>query len=283
MKNYILPRIDLYPPIDLARTTKENLLRLIQEKFDYLAPNIEARKKARKAIEDKNHRAKDQITKDRGLILASTARNEDRNTPKKPFLLHLNDDDKSAMDETAAYYGLSASEFLRILIRVTNLQIPLVAAFFDPSSAHFSVVEQARKQKQGLACNQRYVAPALLSAPTEVLIALTKSDEELKNYRFLTKDAEGRAINLTLVQELEKVPVEDRESRAIECFTMQKTIQAITNAINDTPSDKIPKEYLESEDPCDERDEEDFDYGSVMDLTEHIYPHIDNESEVDFI
>jgi hypothetical protein len=145
------------------------------------------------------------------------------------------------------------------------------------------VVEQARKQKQGLACNQRYVAPALLSAPTEVLIALTKSDEELKNYRFLTKDAEGRAINLTLVQELEKVPVEDRESRAIECFTMQKTIQAITNAINDTPSDKIPKEYLESEDPCDERDEEDFDYGSVMDLTEHIYPHIDNESEVDFI
>lgn len=233
MKKYILPRLNLYNKLDVARTSKEEIFHLIQEKFDYLSPNVEARRKARKAIADKNNRPADQITDQGVVVLAPISRNEDRNTPKKGFLLYLTDDDKSAMDETAAYYGLSASEFLRVLIRVTNLQIPIVTAFFDPASAHFSVVEQARKQKQGLACNQRYVAPALLSAPTEVLIALTKSDEELESYRFLTKDTKGREINLKLIEELEKLPPECREKRAKEALTLPSTIKMITEALDE--------------------------------------------------
>ena len=167
---------------------------------------------------------------------------------------------------------------------------PLVAAFFDPSSTHFSVVEQARKQKQSLAFNQRYVAPALLSAPTEVLLALTKSDEELKNFRFLTRDARGREINLKLVEELEKVPTEYRMARARECFTMPNLIKAITEVADALPPDLRPKQ-TPTKNPEPERnfsDEEEFDPGSIMDLTEHIYPNPPQppnevESEVDFL
>jgi hypothetical protein len=160
---------------------------------------------------------------------------------------------------------------------VTNLQIPLIAAFFDPSSVHFSVAEQARKQKQGLACNQRYVAPALLSTPTEVLIALTKSDEELKSYQFLTKDLKGREVNLALVEELEKVPVEYRLARAKEALTMTGTMEAITEALDVVQA----PDFSESE--HDLVEDEEFDYGSIMELEDHICPNPTETEEPNFL
>jgi hypothetical protein len=133
LKQFILSRINIYAKRNLFKTSREELFKLIQEKCDYLRPDIEKRLKARAEIEKKNMRT--HSDPNGGHVTSrELMRNDDRNTPKKPFLLHLNEDDKSAMDETASYYGLSASELLRVLIRVTNLQLPLIPAFFCPES-----------------------------------------------------------------------------------------------------------------------------------------------------
>jgi hypothetical protein len=214
LKQFILSRINIYAKRNLFKTSREELFKLIQEKCDYLRPDIEKRLKARAEIEKKNMRT--HSDPNGGHVTSrELMRNDDRNTPKKPFLLHLNEDDKSAMDETASYYGLSASELLRVLIRVTNLQLPL------------------------------------------------------RNYRFLTRDNLGRAINLELVKEMENTPLEFRKAVAAEYFQMDHTVSlasetlsalnyptnpALTNTDPATPA--IPPRYFEELPPWEDSDED---------------------------